>query len=36
MAEKDSDLGCKLMHQIAKALMERLKYTRIQLAAERA
>jgi CRP-like cAMP-binding protein len=36
MAEKDPDLGCKLMHQIAKALMERLKYTRIQLAAERA
>jgi len=36
LAEKDSDLGCKLMHQIAKALMERLKYTRIQLAAERA
>ena len=33
LIEKDSDLGCILMHQITKALLERLIYTRIQLAA---
>lgn len=31
--ENDCDLGYKTMHQITKALMERLTYTRVQLAA---
>lgn len=33
LVEQDTQLGCKLMQQIAKAVMERLVYTRIQLAA---
>jgi CRP/FNR family transcriptional regulator, cyclic AMP receptor protein len=33
MFENDCQLGYKTMHQITKALMERLTYTRVQLAA---
>ena len=33
MSEEDHQMGCLIMHQIAKALMERLAYTRVQLAA---
>jgi CRP-like cAMP-binding protein len=33
MSEENQMLGCVIMHQIAKALMERLAYTRVQLAA---
>ena len=33
LVEKDSNVGCLLMRQINKVLMERLSYTRIQLAA---
>jgi CRP-like cAMP-binding protein len=33
MSEEDHRMGCLIMHQIAKALMERLAYTRVQLAA---
>ena len=33
LLEKDSKLGCLLLRQINKVLMERLSYTRVQLAA---
>ena len=33
MMKEDPEFGCSMMHQIAKAIMERLTYTRIQLAA---
>jgi CRP-like cAMP-binding protein len=33
MSEENDKMGCMMMHQIAKALMERLAYTRVQLAA---
>ena len=33
MSEENHKMGCVIMHQIAKALMERLSYTRVQLAA---
>jgi CRP-like cAMP-binding protein len=33
LSEGNHQMGCAIMHQIAKALMERLAYTRVQLAA---
>jgi CRP-like cAMP-binding protein len=33
MSDENHQMGCIIMHQIAKALMERLAYTRVQLAA---
>ena len=33
MSEENHLMGCMIMHSIAKALMERLAYTRVQLAA---
>jgi CRP/FNR family transcriptional regulator, cyclic AMP receptor protein len=33
LMKEDPEFGCSLMHQIARVIMERLTYTRIQLAA---
>ena len=36
LVEKDSDMGCTIMRNVAVAVLERLRYTQVELAAARA